>query len=261
MRLDKYLSLAQVGTRKKVKEYIYNGDVKVNGEKVLVPALEIDEYKDYITYHGWKVEGFESVCYMFHKPGGCITAKSDAHAKTVFDYFTEIDTKGLFAVGRLDRDTEGLLLITNDGDLNNQLMAPEHHVDKTYFFWVFGDINEEKVKAIERGLDLGDNEQSGPAKIQIEKRGRYTQLKSQMEKDGCYKEKRNLHREEVTSGYLTISEGKKHQVKRMMRSIGCYVVYLKRVAIGNLKLDEKLQLGAYRKLDQKELLRIKKQKC
>lgn len=255
MRLDKYLSLAQVGTRKKVKEYIYNGDVQVNGEKVLVPALEIDEHKDYITYHGWKLDSIQRVCYMFNKPQGCITAKpsnqdgSANQPKTVFDYFTDIDTKGLFAAGRLDRDTEGLLLITNDGDLNHRLMDPEHHVEKTYFFWVFGDIDEERVKAIEQGLDIGEGERTGPANIRIAKRGLYTHLKPEMEADGCYRVKRNLHKEDVTSGYLTITEGKNHQVKRMMRSVGCYVIYLKRVAIGNLKLDETLRPGTYRKLE------------
>ncbi len=253
MRLDKYLSLAQIGTRKKVKEYIYQGDVTVNGQIIQIPAQEIDEQVDRISYRGEEITDIGKVCYMFNKPQGCVTAKRDANSKTIFDYFTDVDTAGLFAVGRLDRDTEGLILITNDGNLSHQLMDPEHHVEKTYYFWVFGTIDEKGVGALQQGVDIGENEITMPAKIEIVKAGSYTELKNEMEQDGCQVVKRNLFKQEVTSGYLTISEGKKHQVKRMMRSIGCYVVYLKRVSIGNLKLDEGLKKGEYREvlLDQK----------
>ncbi|MDD3222354.1 MAG: rRNA pseudouridine synthase [Clostridia bacterium] len=248
MRLDKYLSLAQAGTRKKVKAGIYNGEVTVNGEVVRVPALEIDENRDIICHKGKEISGIERVCYMFHKPQGCVTAKSDAEYPTVFDYFKDIDTTGLFAVGRLDRNTEGLLLITNDGDLNHRLMDPGQHVEKTYYFWVFGAIDAEGIQAIQQGMDIGEEERTSPAKIEIVKSGLYTELKKEMERDGCHAVKRNLHRQDVTAGFLTISEGKKHQVKRMMRHIGCYVVYLKRMAIGDLKLDEALRAGEYRKI-------------
>lgn len=253
MRLDKYVSLAQVGTRKKVKEYIYNGMVTVNDEVVTIPAMEVDPKQDVIAFEGKVLGNIEKVCYMFHKPQGCITAKRDENYKTVFDYFEDIDTTGLFAVGRLDRNTEGLLLITNDGNLNHRLMNPEHHVKKTYYFWVFGKIDKKGMQAIELGMDIGGGEFAAPGQIEIVKAGRYSELKTDMQQDGCYTVKRNLHREDVTAGYLTISEGKKHQVKRMMRAIGCYVVYLKRVAIGDLELDKTLEIGSYRQLDYKKL--------
>ncbi len=248
MRLDKYLSLAQIGTRKKVRQYIYDGQVQVNGRTICVPAEEINEQTDDVTYQGKEIKNIESVCYMFYKPAGCITAKSDVLHKTIFDFFSDVDTEGLFAVGRLDKDTEGLLLVTNDGQLSHRLMDPEHHVEKTYFFWVFGAIDKEAIRAIEQGVDIGEEELTRPAKIEIVTTGLYTELKEKMQQDGCQVVKCNLHRQEVTAGYLTISEGKKHQVKRMMRSIGCFVVYLKRVAIGNLKLDEELKTGQYRKI-------------
>ena len=248
MRLDKYLCLAKVGTRKKVRQYIYEGDVLVNGQVVQIPAAEINEQIDFVSYKGNEITNIKSICYMFNKPQGCITAKSDEIHKTIFDYFTDVDTAGLFAVGRLDRDTEGLILITNDGELNHRLMDPRHHVDKTYYFWVFGMIDEDGIKAIEQGVDIGDKRESEitkPGKIEILTTGLYTDLKGKMEQDGCDVVKCNLHKQEVTSGYITISEGKKHQVKRMMRSIGCYVVYLKRVSIGNLKLNEGLKKGEF----------------
>ncbi len=245
MRLDKYLSLAQVGTRKKVRQYIFDGDVQVNGQVIQIPAQEINEQTDHISFRGKEITNIEKVCYMFYKPQGCITAKTDAIHKTIFDYFTDVDTTGLFAVGRLDIDTEGLILITNDGELNHQLMNPEHHVEKTYYFWVFGTIDEEGIKAIKRGVSIGENEVTVPGKVEIVTTGSYTELKEKMEQEGCRTVKCNLYNQEVTSGYLTISEGKKHQVKRMMRSIGCYVAYLKRVSIGNLKLDGGLKRGEY----------------
>ncbi len=248
MRLDKYLALAQIGTRKKVREYIYQGNVKVNGQVILLPAEEIDEEIDIVSYLEKEIIDIKSVCYMFNKPQGCVTAKSDATHKTIFDYFTDVDTTGLFAVGRLDRDTEGLILVTNDGELNHQLMNPDHHVEKTYYFWVFGGIDEVKMEAIRQGIDIGESELTKPAKIEIVTTGSYTELKDEMEREGCRVIKHNLYTQEVTAGYLTISEGKKHQVKRMMRSIGCYVVYLKRISIGNLKLDISLKKGEYREV-------------
>ncbi len=251
MRLDKYLSLAQIGTRKKVRQYIYEGVVQVNGQVIQVPAHEVDEKTDRIAYQGEEIADIRKVCYMFNKPQGCVTAKKDAIHKTIFDYFTDIDTTGLFAVGRLDMDTEGLVLITNDGELNHRLMNPGHHVEKTYYFWVFGKIDENAIRTIRQGVDIGENEITMPAKIRIVKTGFYTELKDEMEQDGCCIEKQIHDNQEVTSGFLTITEGKKHQVKRMMKSVGCYVVYLKRVSIGNLKLDEGLKKGEYCEVFQK----------
>ncbi|MDD2979947.1 MAG: pseudouridine synthase [Hespellia sp.] len=251
MRLDKYLSLAQIGTRKKVKEYIYRGDVRVNGDVICIPAFDVNPSKDKIMYQEKEMSNIEKVCYMFYKPQGCITAKQDENCRTVFDYLTDIDTTGLFAVGRLDKNTEGLLLITNDGELNHLLMNPEHHVEKTYYFWVFGRIDAEEIRRIETGMDIGDGEITIPAKIKVLTTGKYSVLREQMRQEGCYAVKRNLHREEVSSGYLTIFEGKKHQVKRMMKRLGCHVVYLKRVSIGRVVLDETLGKGGYKRIDER----------
>lgn len=253
MRLDKYLSLAQIGTRKKVKEYIYQGEVSVDGTTIQTPAYEVDSQKDHVCYKNNPVTDIRQVCYMFYKPQGCITAKCDELHRTVFDYFRDLDTTGLFPVGRLDMDTEGLLLITNDGDLSNRLMAPEHHVEKTYYFWVFGKLSEEAVSRIEAGMEIDSGVCTSPARIQILKSGTYFEFEEELRRDGCEVVKKNLHRHLVTSGFLTIKEGMKHQVKRMMKAVGCHVIYLKRVSIGNLQLDEHMEKGSYRLLRDEEL--------
>lgn len=252
MRLDKYLALASIGTRKVVKEYIYQGKVKVNGIINYEPYFIINEKEDVVEYLDHEIKNTKTICYIFNKPQGCITARSDATDKTVFDYFNGIDTSGLFPVGRLDKNTEGLLLITNNGDLNHQLMHPEKHIEKTYYFWAVGTVSEEGIKCIEEGVDIGYESITKPAKIVIVKKGMYTELAKIMENEGCTTVKKHLFKQEVVAGYITISEGMKHQVKRMLKHIGCYVVYLKRVSIGNLVLDESLKKGEYRILSEKE---------
>ncbi|SHK31975.1 ribosomal small subunit pseudouridine synthase A [Hathewaya proteolytica DSM 3090] len=193
--------------------------------------------------------------YMFHKPMGCVTARIDKDHKTVFDYFNEEDAKGLFHVGRLDKDTEGLLFITNDGEFEHKLMYPENHVCKTYFFWAIGSLETEDIKKLECGVSIvNGTKTTKPARVEILHHDSYEALKDSID-DQCGRNL-NYNNQYVTAGYLTISEGCKHQVKRMLKAVGCYVVYLKRISIGSVKLDERLRKGAYRPLSQDEVSRL-----
>jgi 16S rRNA pseudouridine516 synthase len=195
--------------------------------------------------------------YMFHKPRGCVSARCDERHKTVMDYFPEEKREKLFHVGRLDKDTEGLLIITNDGKLCYELMNPEKEVEKTYFFWAQGKLTEESIKELEAGADVYNGKQkiTSPAKIKIENVATLKDIKGLLcESDlKLSKKKGDLA---VTSGYITITEGKKHQVKRMLKYAGCRVVYLKRLKIGGLNLDFDLPPGAYRRLTEEELSKL-----
>lgn len=254
MRLDKFLVVASVGTRQKVRGYVKAGLIKVNEEVVMEPALEIDENNDIIKYLGKVVKSRSRIYYMFNKPGGCITARSDAESKTVMDYFHGVNMDGIFHVGRLDKDTEGLLLLTNDGDFNNEIMYPEKHVEKTYYFWALGSLSENDKRRLEEGISIGHGEPiTKPAKIQVIKSGRYKELEEELDVVKYYNMKSNHPNQSVVSGYITISEGRKHQVKRMLKAVGCYVVYLKRTSIGGLKLDENLESGKFRPLKEWEI--------
>ena len=197
--------------------------------------------------------------YVFNKPAGCITARRDARHKTVMDYFPEDKRDLLFPVGRLDKDTEGMLLFTNDGMLFNDLMMPERKVSKTYFFWAKGSITEEKISELESGARIypGKSDVSLPSKLSILERKTLNEIKPFLSE-----EERKLARKKgeapVFSGLLTITEGKKHQVKRMLKYAGCQVVYLKRIAIGELFLDENLAKGSFRELTCEEIFILKR---
>lgn len=254
MRLDKYLSEASIGRRKAVRQFIKEGKVKVNGCVQTVPATEINEQKDVIEYEGKKIIHSGKVYYMFHKPAGCITARKDEKDKTVLDFFQELNNDGLFPVGRLDKDTEGLLFITNDGVFNHEIMYPDKHVDKTYFFWAFGELNIDKMARLNEGIYLENGEILVKASnVEICKQGLFEELKDQIEGNGYEKVKKNRDVQPVVSGYITISQGCKHQVKRMLKAVGCYVIYLKRVSIGKVVLDETLEKGSYRNLTKEEI--------
>jgi 16S rRNA pseudouridine516 synthase len=255
MRLDKFLAEASIGTRKKVRNYVLEGKVTVNNQEIREPAINIDETTDVIKYLGKLVIHEGKKYYMFHKPEGCVTARIDEENKTIFDYFHEEDNlDGLFPVGRLDKDTEGLILITNDGDFNHRLMYPDKHVEKTYFFWAFGGLNQEDMDRLKLGISLGDDKALAIAlNIEIEDEGLYDLLCNKMNIENITEKKKNLHRQQVVSGYITISEGRKHQVKRMLKAVGCFVVYLKRISIGGLTLDESLKKGHYRELTEEEV--------
>lgn len=252
MRLDKFLQEAAIGRRKTVRIYIKDGMVKVNGEIVSEPAIDINEKQDVIEYLDKKVIHKGKVYYMFNKPAGCITATKDNIHKTVFDYFNE-DLNGVFHVGRLDKDTEGLLLFTNDGEFEHKIMYPQKHVEKTYFFWALGSLNEERQEQLENGVYIGESKElTKPAKVKVHKCGIYKDYISEIPNNDL----KNKDNQSVVCGYLTISEGQKHQVKRMLKAVGCYVIYLKRISIGGLMLDESLKMGEYRSLTEKEIKSI-----
>ncbi|WP_461613028.1 pseudouridine synthase [Clostridium sp. Marseille-QA1073] len=257
MRLDKFLAESAVGTRKNVRNYIKEGAVKVNGQVVTEPIMEISESTDVIEYLDKVVAYTGKVYYMFHKPMGCITARKDAVSTTVFDFFEGVNTNGIFHVGRLDKDTEGLLLFTNDGDFNHQLMYPKKHVEKKYFFIALGSLNEEEIKKLEEGISIGEGEAlTKPAKIDGIRCGTYKEFEQETDIRKFYNIDPNHYEQPVVSGYLTISEGRKHQVKRMLKAVGCYVVYLKRISIGELMLDETLEKGQYRMLKEDEIQKL-----
>ena len=232
IRLDKFLADMGLGTRSEVKKEIKKGSIQVNGMTVKNPEYKIDTGKDQVTAKGQQVSYAELEYYMLNKPAGVVSATEDKREKTVVELITEKRRKDLFPVGRLDKDTEGLLLITNDGTLANELLSPRKHVDKTYFVKVKEPVSTEHVKLLETGVDIGEEKLTLPGKI------------SRMAP-------------ERTSLCLTIREGKFHQIKRMFQAVDNEVLYLKRLSMGTLELDENLEPGAYRPLTQEEIKRLK----
>lgn len=226
LRLDKYLADMGVGSRSQLKEMIRKGRVAVNHEIVRSPEGKVDVDQDEVAVDGVAVGYVQKEYYMLHKPAGVISATEDSRHKTVIDLIESRQRKDLFPVGRLDLDTEGLLLITNDGDLAHRLLAPKKHVDKVYYVEVDTKIPEDTKERFAAGIQMEDKTVFRPAK-----------LEQKTEK----------------SGYLTIQEGKFHQVKRMFQAVGCQVTYLKRISMGPLSLDEGLPCGAYRKLTKQEI--------
>ena len=232
IRLDKYLADMGIGTRKEVKNDIRKGKIKVNGVVETSPECNIDIDMDRISADGREIGYVSYEYYMFHKPAGCVSATEDRKHKTVVDYI-DAKRKDLFPVGRLDIDTEGLLLITNDGDLAHQLLSPKKHVEKVYYARIDGKVTKQDMELFEQGLDIGEEKLTLPAKLDI--------IKSDVESEI----------------YITITEGKYHQVKRMFEAVDKQVIYLKRISMGSLKLDETLKPGEYRALREDELNYLK----
>lgn len=229
IRLDKYLADMGVGTRAEVKKYVRQGKVKIDGRVVKSPEEKVDVEIQTVSYLDQLVTYKIFEYYMLNKPAGVISAATDTREKTVVDLIEEKKRKDLFPVGRLDKDTEGLLLITNDGELAHRLLSPKRHVDKVYYAKVKGVVTEKDVKAFSEGVSLGQGDMAKPAALEI------------------------LTSDEISEIRLTIQEGKFHQVKRMFQSVGKEVVYLKRLSMGTLVLDESLPLGAYRRLTREEI--------
>ena len=237
MRLDKYLCETGFGTRSQIKDLLKKGQVMVNGEVVKKPELKINETTDQILCQGKKASYQKNIYLMLHKPAGVVSATEDSREKTVLDLVRPEDRKnGLFPVGRLDKDTEGLLLLTDDGELAHRLLSPKKHVDKTYYAKIDGQITEEHVKQFREGLDIGDEKKTLPAVLTILLSGPVSEIE------------------------VTIHEGRFHQIKRMFEAVGCKVTYLKRLSMGSLVLDETLQLGEYRPLTEAELEGLTKQR-
>ncbi len=228
MRLDKFLTQAGVGTRSLVKEYIRKGLILVDGVAEKRPERKIDENIQEICYQGKRITYEKFVYYMLNKPAGCVSATTDKRDKTVIDLLSEEGRTDLFPVGRLDKDTEGLLLITNDGDLAHRLLSPKKQVPKKYLAILAEDVSEEQAGILETGVDIGEEKRTRPAVFEWKNR-------------------------EKKEAYLTITEGKFHQVKRMFEAVDNQVLFLKRLSMGSLMLDEALQPGQYRPLRTEEL--------
>lgn len=235
MRLDRFLCEMGTGTRSEVKNYIKKARVMVNDNVCKSPEYKINTDTDVICFDNLPVTYVEYEYYMLNKPQGVLSATEDKNAATVIDLIDSRVRKDLFPVGRLDKDTEGLLLITNDGMLAHNLLSPKKHVDKVYYARVDGDVKDEYVQLFKEGVRLDDGMLAMPADLKI--------LSNENNKSEIL---------------LTIHEGKFHQVKRMMEAVGCSVTYLKRLSMGSLKLDKALMPGQYRSLTEEELNDIRK---
>lgn len=233
IRLDKYLADMGVGTRSQVKQFIKKGQIQVNGEIQKRPETKLDIVKDKVLFQGEEISYQEYVYYILHKPAGYVSAVKDNLYPTVLSLIDNPQGFQLFPVGRLDLDTEGLLLITNDGTLAHELLSPKKHVEKTYYARIDGKITEEDQRRFAAGLDIGDEKDTLPAKLEILKSGEES---------------------EIT---VTITEGRYHQVKRMFEAVGKKVTYLKRLQMGSLKLEETLEPGTYRALTEEEIRLLK----
>ena len=232
MRLDKYLVACAVGSRTEVKNLLKAGRVTVNGKKEKSAKLQINEDTDEICFDGQKLDYEEFVYYMMNKPQGVISATKDPKHKTVLDLLDDLArSKEVFPVGRLDIDTHGLLLLTNDGKLAHALLSPKRHVDKTYLAQVNGIMTDEDIETFAKGIPLKDFT-CQPAKLEL----------VSLDKE----ENQSLVR-------VTIAEGKFHQVKRMVAYCGKEVVDLQRLTMGTLTLDEDLKRGEWRRLTEEEL--------
>lgn len=225
MRLDKFLAERGIGSRSEVKKIIRAGKVTVNGQTVTNPDSQITK-EERVCFGNQELSNQTYVYYMFHKPAGCVTACEDAVQRTVMDYFKDCERVGaLFPVGRLDKDTEGLLIITNDGDFSHRLTSPKKQIVKTYYFESEKPLSGDAVSKIKEGLALRDGMICKPARLELF--------------DDC-------------CGELSVSEGAYHQIKRMVAACGGRVTYLKRISIGALQLDPALEKGTYRELSEEE---------
>lgn len=229
MRLDKFLCEMNIGSRSQVKTLIKQGTVTVNGKKAVSPEQKIDPQQDSICFKGDALNYHAFEYFMLHKPAGYVTATEDKRDKTVMELLPAERRSDLFPVGRLDKDTEGLLLITNDGDLAHRLLAPRKHVDKTYLVDIATSLTPDQIQILTEGVDIGEKHLTRPAKVKIVS-------EKQIE--------------------LTIHEGKFHQVKRMLQAVDNQVIHLKRLTFGPLILDAQLQPGQCRPLTEQEIAEL-----
>jgi 16S rRNA pseudouridine516 synthase len=230
MRLDKFLTEMEIGSRSQVKTYIKKGLIAVNGVVCKDSDFKLDENIDIVSYAGETLSYQKFRYYILNKPKGVVTATKDAKDKTVMDLLENVRKTDLSPVGRLDKDTEGLLLITNDGALAHALLSPKKHVDKVYRVSLAKPITKEETEQLEAGVDIGDDSITMPAKVEM------------------------VHNTEIL---LTIHEGRFHQVKRMLKAVGNEVVDLKRESFGCLTLEESLKSGTFRELTIEEVDKLK----
>lgn len=242
MRLDKYLGDQNLGTRKQIKEYLKNGRCTVNGIVAVKPDVHINELSDEIAFDGKVLSYARFHYFMLYKPAGVVSATNDKRNVTVLDLLKEENLKNLSPCGRLDIDTEGLLLITDDGVMIHNLLSPKKHVDKVYEVHIAHELSEEDIKRLTDGVDIGDKNDDGSVKPTL------PAVVTQKERD-------NDGNPVIE---LTIHEGRFHQVKRMLEAVGNEVLFLKRLSMGPLFLDEKLAPGEYRALTDEEIKKLSK---
>ena len=238
MRLAKFLADAGLGTRSQVKTIIRKGTITVNGVPAKKPEQSVNPETDQICDGSRELTAVKTVYYMLNKPAGYVSSTEEHDGPSVLSLLKDeagqsVPGKGLFPAGRLDKDTEGLLLITNDGALAHDLLSPRKHVEKTYFARVKGPMTEAVAEAFDRGLDIGEKRPTLPAKLIIVESGA-----------------------EVSQVTVTIREGKFHQIKRMFEKVGSEVLYLKRISFGSLTLDETLAPGTFRLLTEEEIRQL-----
>lgn len=229
MRLDRFLCEMNLGSRSQVKSLVRQGFVTVNGSTVKSPDQQVNELADRITCRGELLQYRKFVYYMMNKPSGVVSATSDGREQTVISLLGKDAKDGIFPVGRLDKDTTGLLLLTDDGDLAHRLLSPRKHVDKAYRATIDHMLAPEDIRRLEEGLDIGEEKPTLPARVTI------------------------LGEREIL---LTLHEGKFHQVKRMLQAVDNQVTSLKRVSFGGLNLDENLRESEYRELTEEELNKL-----
>ena len=241
MRIDRLLCELNMGSRSQVKELIKKGLVSVDGNIIRDPKQQVDKHGSDIVCDGISCRYRPYVYYLMNKPAGVVSATCDERDKTVVDVLLEqlkekygeelkgISIKDIFPVGRLDKDTVGLMLLTNDGELAHKLLSPKKHVPKKYYVELNAPLTEEMAECLRTGVDIGEEKKTKPAEVEI------------LTQESCY---------------ITLTEGKFHQVKRMFQSVGLTVVYLKRISMGNLVLNDALKEGCIRKLSEKEVENI-----
>lgn len=246
MRLDRFLANSGIGTRKEVKEILKKRKIKVNDVIIIDGSAHINENTDIIMYGEKEISYRPFVYIMMNKPNGVISATEDKEHRTVIDLLgEEYRTYNIFPVGRLDIDTEGLLLLTNDGQMAHNLLSPKKEVNKKYYVEVRDPVLKIDIEKLEKGILLEENFVTKDSKVEV------------IENSKISIDKTNGQRN-PSKVFITITEGKYHQVKRMFKAVGNKVIYLKRIEMGSLKLDPTLNPGKYRELTQKEISLLKK---
>lgn len=279
MRLDKFLADMGVGSRSDLKKAIRKSLVTVNGAREKDPGAQVSA-EDHICFDGAEIRYAEQQYYMLHKPAGVLSASEDRRQTTVVDLINlndELVRKDLFPVGRLDKDTEGLLIITNDGPLAHQLLVPKHHIDKTYYAIVTGTITEDDQRAFTRGIRYDEKLTALPATLRVLSTGKtvaalrrelgFTATSERLLRTRLAgpafigaEEPADITEDSLVSEVeITIQEGKFHQIKKMVKALpgGKEILYLRRISMGALRLDPKLAPGEFRKLSEDEIRILK----
>lgn len=248
-RIDKILSDCGLGTRSDVKKLIRKGLISVGDVVVTDPGAKISPETQTLYYNKEPLHYEQFLYYVLHKPAGVVSAVTDTRERTVMSCLKGVPVKNCSPVGRLDKDTEGLLLITNNGALSHNLLSPKKHIEKSYATLVKGTLPDDAATQFEKGIDIGDDTPTLPAKLLLpDTEDIFMPFSSH------YQEVQQEYNESLlTPVLIVLHEGRYHQVKRMIQALGCEVVYLKRLSMGALSLDSQLKPGEFQQLTQKEI--------